>query len=34
VLAVVLGVLGVGIALLLIRFTGFASMESQQEGAA
>ena len=34
VLAVVLGVLGVGIAMLLIRFTGFASMESQQEGAA
>lgn len=34
VLAVVLGVVGVGIALSLIRFTGFASMESQQEGAA
>jgi raffinose/stachyose/melibiose transport system permease protein len=34
VLAVVLGVVGVGIALGLVRFTGFASMESQQEGAA
>jgi raffinose/stachyose/melibiose transport system permease protein len=34
VLAVVLGVAGVGIALGLLRFTGFASMESQQEGAA
>lgn len=34
VLAVVLGVMGVGIALGLLRFTGFASMESQQEGAA
>ena len=34
VLAVVLGVVGVGIALGLMRFTGFASMQSQQEGAA
>jgi hypothetical protein len=30
----VLGVVGVSIALGLVRFTGFASMESQQEGAA
>jgi raffinose/stachyose/melibiose transport system permease protein len=34
VLAVVLGVVGVGIALGLVRLTGFASMASQQEGAA
>ena len=34
VLAVVLGVVGVGIALGLVRFSGFASMSSQQEGAA
>jgi hypothetical protein len=34
VLAVVLGVVGVGIALGLVRFTGFGSMESQQEGVA
>jgi raffinose/stachyose/melibiose transport system permease protein len=33
VLAVVLGVVGVGIALALVRFTGFGSMRSQQEGA-
>jgi raffinose/stachyose/melibiose transport system permease protein len=33
VLAVVLGVIGVGIALALVRFTGFGSMRSQQEGA-
>jgi raffinose/stachyose/melibiose transport system permease protein len=33
VLAVVLGVVGVGIALTLVRFTGFGSMRSQQEGA-
>jgi raffinose/stachyose/melibiose transport system permease protein len=34
VLAVVLGVIGVGIALGLVRFSGFGSMASQQEGAA
>ena len=34
VLAVVLGVVGVGIALGLVRFSGFGSMASQQEGAA
>ena len=34
VLAVVLGVIGVGIALGLVRFSGFGSMSSQQEGAA
>jgi raffinose/stachyose/melibiose transport system permease protein len=34
VLAVVLGAVGVGIALGLVRLTGFASMASQQEGAA
>ena len=34
VLAVVLGAVGVGIALGLVRFTGFGSMESQQEGVA
>lgn len=33
VLAVVLGAVGVGIALALVRFTGFGSMRSQQEGA-
>lgn len=33
VLAVVLGVIGIGLALGLVRFTGFASMASQQEGA-
>jgi len=30
----VLGVIGVGIALGLVRFSGFGSMASQQEGAA
>jgi raffinose/stachyose/melibiose transport system permease protein len=34
VLAVILGVIGIGIALALVRFTGFSSMASQQEGAA
>jgi raffinose/stachyose/melibiose transport system permease protein len=34
VLAVVLGVVGVGIAFGLVRFSGFGSMASQQEGAA
>jgi raffinose/stachyose/melibiose transport system permease protein len=34
VLAVVLGIVGVGIALGLVRFSGFGSMASQQEGAA
>jgi raffinose/stachyose/melibiose transport system permease protein len=34
VLAVVLGVVGVGVALGLVRFSGFGSMASQQEGAA
>jgi raffinose/stachyose/melibiose transport system permease protein len=34
VLAVVLGVVGVGFALGLVRFSGFGSMSSQQEGAA
>jgi ABC-type sugar transport system permease subunit len=34
VLAVVLGVFGVGLAFGLVRFSGFASMSSQQEGAA
>ena len=34
VLAVVIGVFGVGLALGLVRFSGFASMASQQEGAA
>ena len=34
VLAVVLGVVGIGLALGLVRFSGFASMSSQQEGAA
>jgi raffinose/stachyose/melibiose transport system permease protein len=34
VLAVVLGVIGVGVALGLVRFSGFGSMASQQEGAA
>ena len=34
VLAVILGVIGIAIALSLVRFTGFASMASQQEGAA
>jgi raffinose/stachyose/melibiose transport system permease protein len=34
VLAVVLGVFGVGLAFGLVRFSGFASMASQQEGAA
>lgn len=34
VLAVVLGIVGVGIALSLVRFSGFGSMASQQEGAA
>ena len=34
VLAVVLGVIGVGIAFGLVRFSGFGSMASQQEGAA
>jgi raffinose/stachyose/melibiose transport system permease protein len=34
VLAVVLGVVGVSIALGLVRFSGFGSMASQQEGAA
>jgi hypothetical protein len=33
VLAVVLGVIGVGIALGVVRFSGFSSMASQQEGA-
>ena len=33
VLAVVLGVVGIGIALGLVRFSGFASMRSQQAGA-
>ena len=34
VLAVVLGVIGVGVALGLVRFSGFGSIASQQEGAA
>jgi raffinose/stachyose/melibiose transport system permease protein len=34
VLAVVLGVIGIAVAIGLVRFTGFASMSSQQEGAA
>ena len=34
VLAVILGVIGMGIAIGLVRFTGFGSMASQQEGAA
>ena len=34
VLAVVIGVFGVGLAFGLVRFSGFASMASQQEGAA
>jgi raffinose/stachyose/melibiose transport system permease protein len=34
VLAVILGVLGIGVALGLVRLTGFARMTSQQEGAA
>ncbi len=34
VLAVVLGVVGVGIAFGLVRLSGFGSMASQQEGAA
>jgi raffinose/stachyose/melibiose transport system permease protein len=34
VLAVVLGVIGIAVAVGLVRFTGFASMASQQEGAA
>src|SRR5579875_667332 len=34
VLAVILGVIGIGIALALTTFTGFSSMASQQEGAA
>jgi raffinose/stachyose/melibiose transport system permease protein len=33
VLAVILGVVGIAVALALVRFTGFASMASQQEGA-
>ena len=33
VLAVILGVIGIGIALGLVRFSGFASMRSQQAGA-
>ena len=33
VLAVVLGAIGIGIALGLVRFSGFASMRSQQAGA-
>ena len=33
VLAVVLGVIGIGIAMSLVRFSGFASMRSQQAGA-
>ena len=34
VLAVILGVVGIAVAVGLVRFTGFASMASQQEGAA
>lgn len=34
VLAVVMGVIGIAVAIGLVRFTGFASMASQQEGAA
>jgi raffinose/stachyose/melibiose transport system permease protein len=34
VLAVILGVIGIAVAVGLVRFTGFASMASQQEGAA
>jgi len=34
VLAVVLGVIGIAVAVGLVRFSGFASMRSQQEGAA
>jgi ABC-type sugar transport system permease subunit len=34
VLAVILGVVGIAVAVSLVRFTGFASMASQQEGAA
>jgi raffinose/stachyose/melibiose transport system permease protein len=34
VLAVVLGVIGIGVAVGLVRLTGFATMASQQEGAA
>jgi raffinose/stachyose/melibiose transport system permease protein len=34
VLAVILGMIGIAVALSLVRFTGFASMASQQEGAA
>jgi raffinose/stachyose/melibiose transport system permease protein len=34
VLAVILGVIGIAVAVSLVRFTGFASMASQQEGAA
>ena len=34
VLAVLLGVIGIAVAVGLVRFTGFASMASQQEGAA
>jgi raffinose/stachyose/melibiose transport system permease protein len=34
VLAVILGIIGIAVAISLVRFTGFASMASQQEGAA
>jgi hypothetical protein len=34
VLAVILGVIGIAVAIGLVRLTGFASMASQQEGAA
>jgi hypothetical protein len=34
VLAVVLGAVGIAVAIGLVRLTGFASMASQQEGAA
>jgi len=34
VLAVILGVIGIAVAVGLVRLTGFASMASQQEGAA
>ncbi|HTW05695.1 MAG TPA: sugar ABC transporter permease [Streptosporangiaceae bacterium] len=34
VLAVILGVIGIAVAVSLVRFSGFASMASQQEGAA
>jgi raffinose/stachyose/melibiose transport system permease protein len=34
VLAVILGVIGIAIAMVMVRFSGFGRMQSQQEGAA